>query len=289
MKTRKLEVAPGPGDGAVDSLGLMLRSVGKSRLLTATEEVELARRVERGDLAAKERMIEANLRLVVSIAARYQNLGVPFGDLIQEGTIGLIRAVEKFDHRRGFKFSTYATWWIRQAISRGIDDTSRTIRIPVHIGGQLKKIAHAERKLATRSSDEPTAEEIGALADLPAERVEELKGMTRQPVSLDKPFGDGSGEATLADLLPDPAADSAFEQAATAVEREALREALGDLPPRERRVIELMHGLWGEQPRTLVETARAVGMTPERTRRVEGDCLRRLASLLEPEMAQRAA
>ena len=154
---------------------------------------------------------------------------------------------------------------------------------------RAEKIAHAERKLATRSSDEPTAEEIGALADLPAERVEELKGMTRQPVSLDKPFGDGSGEATLADLLPDPAADSAFEQAATAVEREALREALGDLPPRERRVIELMHGLWGEQPRTLVETARAVGMTPERTRRVEGDCLRRLASLLEPEMAQRAA
>ena len=276
------ETAPDP---TVDSLQLFLDGIAKTRLLTAAEEMELAKRIERGDLDAKSRMTEANLRLVVSIAKRYRNQGLDFMELIQEGSIGLVRAVEKFDYRRGFKFSTYATWWIRQAISRALADKSRTIRIPIHINQVLQKLDGAQRKLEAVGDRDPTVEEIAAASgiDIDPEEAELIMAASRAPVSLDKPVG-GSGEddaAELGHLIPDEGAVSPFEAASAALDRSQLSRALENLSYRERRVVELRYGLFGEQPRTLDDVGRMFGLTRERARQIEEHAVRKLGSLAE--------
>ena len=275
------ELAPDP---TLDSLQLFLDGIAKTRLLTAAEEVVLAKAVERGDLPAKERMVQANLRLVVSIAKRYRNQGLPFMDLIQEGSIGLVRAVEKFDYRKGFKFSTYATWWVRQAISRAIADKSRTIRIPIHINQTLQKLDGAQRRLQAVGEGEPSVEEIVAAAnvDVDVDEADFLLRASRAPVSLDKPVGGGEDDAAeLGHLIPDADAESPFDAAASSVISSRLAEALENLSYRERRVVELRHGLFGERPRTLDEVGRMFSLTRERTRQVEEHALRKLGSLAE--------
>jgi RNA polymerase primary sigma factor len=266
----------------------LLHGIGRTNLLTAAEELELARRIERGDLQAKERMTTANLRLVVSIAKRYRNLGLPFTDLIQEGTIGLIRAVEKFDYRKGFKFSTYATWWIRQAIARGLDEKSRTVRIPVHIADQMKKVARAEQRLSLALGRGPDVDELAQATGLTHDEVENARQYGQAPVSLEKPLGE-DGDAALGDLIPDDEAVSPIELVAEELSHGALRQALESLPYRDRRIVELRHGLWGEQPHTLDEVARAFGLTRERIRQLETSALRRLAMLPEAEALRGAA
>ena len=281
---------PAPAaDPTFDSLQLLLDGIAKTRLLTADEEIELAKRIERGDLAAKERMIEANLRLVVSIAKRYRNQGLPFLDLIQEGSIGLVRAVEKFDYRKGFKFSTYATWWIRQAISRGMADKARTIRIPIHIDNVLKKLDGAQRKLESGGDREPSIDEIAAMAGVDPEEADLLIRASQSPVSLDKPVGDDSDAAQLGDLIPDEAADSPFDAAVETLKHDRLREALENLSYRERRIIELRWGLGGEQERRLDEVARMFGITRERARQVEEGAIRKLGSLAETQALREVA
>jgi RNA polymerase primary sigma factor len=268
----------------LDSLQLFLDGIAKTKLLTAPEEIHLAKRVERGDLAAKDRMVQANLRLVVSIAKRYRNQGLDFMELIQEGSIGLVRAVEKFDFRKGFKFSTYATWWIRQAISRAIADKSRTIRIPIHINQTLQKLDGAQRRLESVGDRVPSIEEITAAAnvDIEPDEAEFLLRASRAPVSLDKPVGGGEEDAAeLGHLIPDANAESPFESAMESLTRSRLGEALENLSYRERRIVELRHGLFGEHPRTLDEVGRMFGLTRERTRQVEEHALRKLASLAE--------
>ena len=235
-----------------DSLQLFLKDIGKVRLLTAQEEVDLAKRIERGDLDAKQKMVESNLRLVVSIAKNYRNQGLPFLDLIQEGTLGLVRAAEKFDYRKGFKFSTYATWWIRQAIARALADKARTIRIPVHVVEKLNKIGRAERKLVTELGREPTADEIAEVTGIDPEEVDSIKRSAQAPVSLEKPVGDEE-ESEFGQFIADERAESPYERAAEILTKEALREALENLSYRERRVLELRYGLGGEHPRTLDE------------------------------------
>src|SRR6202034_195957 len=254
-------------DMTTDSLQLFLKDIGKARLLTAREEVDLAKRIWRGDQEAKQQMVESNLRLVVSIAKNYRNQGLPFLDLIQEGTLGLVRAAEKFDYRKGFKFSTYATWWIRQAIARALADKARTIRIPVHVVEKLNKIGRAERKLVTELGREPTAEEIAEVTGIEPEEVESIKRSAQAPVSLEKPVGDG--------------AESPYERAAEILTKEALREALENLSYRERRVLELRYGLGGEHPRTLDEVGRTFNVTRERIRQIENQSLKKLQSLAE--------
>ena len=271
-------------DPTLDSLQLFLDGIAKTKLLTAPEEIHLAKRVERGDLAAKDRMVQANLRLVVSIAKRYRNQGLDFMELIQEGSIGLVRAVEKFDFRKGFKFSTYATWWIRQAISRAIADKSRTIRIPIHINQTLQKLDGAQRRLESVGDRVPSIEEITAAAnvDIEPDEAEFLLRASRAPVSLDKPVGGGEEDAAeLGHLIPDANAESPFESAMESLTRSRLGEALENLSYRERRIVELRHGLFGEHPRTLDEVGRMFGLTRERTRQVEEHALRKLASLAE--------
>jgi RNA polymerase primary sigma factor len=268
-------------DPALDSLQQFLDGIAKTRLLTAEEEIELARRIERGDLAAKQRMIEANLRLVVSIAKRYRNQGLPFLDLIQEGSIGLVRAVEKFDHRKGFKFSTYATWWIRQAISRGIADKGRTIRIPIHIDNVIKKLDRAQRSLEAAGDRDPTVEEIAAAAGVDPYEADLLRRASQAPVSLDKPVGDDSDAAQLGELIPDDEARSPFDVAHERLVRERLGEAMESLSYRERRVLELRYGLRGEQVRTLDQLARLFGVTRDRVRQIEDGAIRKLGSLSE--------
>ena len=229
------ETAPAAPDPTVDSLQLFLDGIAKTRLLTASEEMDLAKRIERGDLEAKDRMTEANLRLVVSIAKRYRNQGLDFMELIQEGSIGLVRAVEKFDYRKGFKFSTYATWWIRQAISRALADKSRTIRIPIHINQTLQKLDGAQRKLESIGDRDPTFEEIVAASgtDIDPDEAELIMTAARAPVSLDKPVGGGDEDAAeLGHLIPDHGAVSPFEAAAEALERSRLAQALENLVPR---------------------------------------------------------
>jgi RNA polymerase primary sigma factor len=281
-------VAPAP-DPTLDSLQLLLDGIAKTRLLTADEEVALAKRIERGDLAAKERMIEANLRLVVSIAKRYRNQGLPFLDLIQEGSIGLVRAVEKFDHRKGFKFSTYATWWIRQAISRAIADKSRTIRIPIHINNMLHKLDGAQRKLEAGGDRDVSIEEIAAVAGVDPEEADLIMRMSQAPVSLDKPVGDDTDAAEFGHLIPDAAAVSPFDAAVDRMTRDHLQEALANLSYRERRIVELRYGLGGEQPRTLDQVGHIFGLTRERTRQIEEYALRKLASLAEAQSLREVA
>ena len=267
-------------DMTTDSLQLFLKDIGKVRLLTAQEEVGLAKRIERGDLDAKQKMVESNLRLVVSIAKNYRNQGLPFLDLIQEGTLGLVRASEKFDYRRGFKFSTYATWWIRQAIARAVADKARTIRIPVHVVEKLNKIGRAERKVTSELGREPTAEEIAELTGIDSDEVESIKRSAQIPVSLEKPVGEEE-ESELVDFIADERAESPYGRAADILTQDALRRALDRLSYRERRVLELRYGLGGEQPRTLDEVGRTFNVTRERIRQIENHSFKKLHRLPE--------
>jgi RNA polymerase primary sigma factor len=262
-----------------DSLQLFLKQIGKVRLLTAREEVSLAKQIERGSVEAKQQMVEANLRLVVSIAKKYRNQGLPFLDLIQEGTIGLVRAVEKFDYRRGFKFSTYATWWIRQAVARSLADKSRTIRLPAHIVERLNKIARAQRHLASRLGREPTTEEIAELVPgIEPEEVESITRSARVPISLEKPVGDADG-VEFGQLLADEHAESPYDCAVDTLAKEALSSVMETLGDRERRVLELRFGLCGTPPQTLDEIGRTFSITRERVRQIEHMSLRKLQQL----------
>jgi RNA polymerase primary sigma factor len=265
---------------SLDSLRLYLREIGKVPLLTADQEVYLAKRVERGDLAAKTQMIEANLRLVVSIAKRHVGRGLSFLDLIQEGSLGLIRAVEKFDYRRGFKFGTYATWWIRQAVTRAVADKARTIRIPINMIERLNNVVHIQRQLVQRLGREPRPDEIAEELELTAEQVREILRMAQSPVSLEKPIGEEE-DARLGDFVEDELAESPLDVTAVSLRREDIDYALTTLPERERRVIELRFGLHGGQPRTLDEVGRTLGVTRERIRQIENTALKTLASLPE--------
>src|SRR5205085_5068 len=257
-------------EGTTDGLQLFLKGIGKVRLLSAQEEVDLAKRIWRGDLDAKQKMVESNLRLVVSIAKRYRNQGLPFLDLIQEGTLGLVRAAEKFDYRKGFKFSTYATWWIRQAIARALADKARTIRIPVHVVEKLNKIGRAERKLVTELGREPTPDEIADVTGIEPDEVDSIKRSAQAPVSLEKPVGDEE-ESEFGQFIADERAESPYDRAAEILTKEALREALENLSYRERRVLELRYGLGGEHPRTLDEVGRTFNVTRERIHCAVGD------------------
>jgi RNA polymerase primary sigma factor len=289
VTTEALEAPALAPDPTLDSLQQFLDGIAKTRLLTAAEEVALAKRIERGDLAAKERMIEANLRLVVSIAKRYRNQGLPFLDLIQEGSIGLVRAVEKFDHRKGFKFSTYATWWIRQAISRALSDKGRTIRIPIHIDNILKKLDGAQRRLQASGDREPSIEEVAAAAGVDPEEADLIMRAAQPLVSLDKPVGDDADAAQFGDLIEDDQAPSPFDLAAETLMQERLAEALENLSYRERRIIEMRYGLRNEQARTLDQVAKTFGLTRERTRQVEEAAIHKLSSLAEAQALRDAA
>jgi RNA polymerase primary sigma factor len=273
---------------SLDSLRLYLRSIGRVQLLTAEQEVALARRIERGDMLAKQRMIEANLRLVVSIAKSYLGRGLTFLDLIQEGSMGLIRAVEKFDYRRGYKFSTYATWWIRQAVTRAIADKGRTIRIPVHMVEKLNKVVHVERQLVQQLGREPTSEEIAAELETNVREVRDVLRMAQQPVSLEKPIGEEE-ESELGDFVEDQTAESPFELASERLRRENLRRALAALPEREREVIEMRFGLTGERPYTLEEVGKAFNVTRERIRQIENHTLKKLEALPEAQRLRDAS
>ena len=276
-KGPKLDLSVEP---SLDSLRLYLREIGKVPLLTADQEVYLAKRIERGDMLAKTQMIEANLRLVVSIAKSYLGRGLSFLDLIQEGSLGLIRAVEKFDYRKGYKFSTYATWWIRQAVTRAIADKARTIRIPVHMVEKLNKVVHIERQLVQRLGREPLPEEITEELEIDVDEVREILRMSQLPISLEKPIGEEE-DSSLGDFVPDEAAESPFDTASLSLRREDVEVALSALPERERRVIELRYGLDGSQPCTLEEVGQAFGVTRERIRQIENNTLKKLESLPE--------
>jgi RNA polymerase primary sigma factor len=273
---------------SLDSLRLYLRSIGRVGLLTAEQEVGLAKRIERGDMAAKQHMIEANLRLVVSIAKGYLGRGLTFLDLIQEGSLGLIRAVEKFDYRRGYKFSTYATWWIRQAVTRAIADKARTIRIPVHMVEKLNKVVHVERQLVQDLGREPTPDEIAKELECTAREVKDILRMSQLPISLEKPIGEEE-DSELGDFVQDETAESPFELAVENLRRENVRKALDALPAREREVIEMRFGLKGHQARTLEEVGRAFGVTRERIRQIENNTLKKLESLPEAQRLKDAS
>jgi RNA polymerase primary sigma factor len=274
-----------PTDGTVsaaraptDALQAFLKNIGKVDLLTAAQEVELAKRIERGAHGAQQQMVEANLRLVVSIAKRYRNQGLPFLDLIQEGTFGLVRAAEKFDYRKGFKFSTYATWWIRQAVARALADKARTIRMPVHIVERLNRINASDRRLRGELGRDPTPAEIGADVDLDVDEVERIMRTAQAPISLERPTGD-EGETELGHLLPDESARLPEDEVETAFRVSALSECLATLSFRERRVLELRYGLNGELPSTLEEIGKVFEVTRERIRQIENQSLRKLRGL----------
>ena len=264
-----------PREVTTDSLQLFLKDIGKVDLLTAAQEVELAKRIERGEHRAKQEMVEANLRLVVSIAKKYRNQGLPFLDLIQEGTIGLVRAAEKFDHRKGFKFSTYATWWIRQAVARALADKARTIRMPVHIVEKLNKIVRSERKLRAELGREPSSFEIGLDVELSPDEVEQIQRSSQAPLSLEKPVG-GEDNSELGHFLSDESEPLPDEVVEVELRKETLREILAMLSIRERRVLELRYGLNGEHPRTLEEIAPTFNVSRERIRQIEKASLTRL-------------
>jgi RNA polymerase primary sigma factor len=287
VETSRREAAHQEADATVDSLQLLLREAGRYRLLTPAEEIELAKRIEKGDLAAKDRMINSNLRLVVSNARRYQGQGLALGDLIQEGMLGLIRAVEKFDWRKGFRFSTYATLWIRQAIQRGLENTSRTIRLPVHVAQRSRKVGRIERELTTKLGHEPTDEEIAAVADLPLAEVIEIRKAERAVVSLDKPVGD-DGDTSLGDLitLETPSVEDEVQETITS---ETLLEAIAALPEAERQVIEMRFGAGDEEPQTLSQAGKRLGVSTERARQLEERALRRLSGRPEVQALRIAA
>ena len=276
-KKQELDLTVEP---SLDSLRLYLRSIGTVDLLTADQEVELAKRIERGDMAAKRHMVEANLRLVVSIAKSYLGRGLSFLDLIQEGSLGLIRAVEKFDYRRGYKFSTYATWWIRQAVTRALADKSRTIRIPVHMVEKLNRVVHVERSLVQRLGREPEPAEIAAELGWTTRDVREVLRVSQMPVSLEKPVGD-EDDSELGDFVADEQTESPFETASDNLQREDVKRALAALPGRDREVLELRYGLNGRQPMTLEEVGAAFGVTRERIRQIENNTLKRLKAMPE--------
>jgi len=273
---------------SLDSLRLYLRSIGRVPLLSAEEEVALAKRIERGDVAAKQHMVEANLRLVVSIAKGYVGRGLTLLDLIQEGSLGLIRAVEKFDYRRGYKFSTYATWWIRQAVTRSLADKGRTIRIPVHMVERLNKLIHAERRLIQQFGREPTAAELAKELECSERDVRDVMRITQQPVSLEKPVGE-EDDSALADFVEDVSSASPFEIASEALRRENVVRVLECLPRREREVIEMRYGIVGGRARTLEEVGRAFNITRERVRQIENRTLKKLQTLPEAQRLREAS
>jgi RNA polymerase primary sigma factor len=273
---------------SLDSLRLYLRSIGRVDLLTADEEIELAKRIERGDMAAKRHMVEANLRLVVSIAKGYLGRGLSFLDLIQEGSLGLIRAVEKFDYRRGYKFSTYATWWIRQAVTRAIADKARTIRIPVHMVEKLNRVTHVERQLVQRMGREPEPAEIAAELKITVREVRDTLRVAQMPISLERPVGDEE-ESELGDFVADDQTQQPFDTATERLQREDIQRALDALPERERQVIELRYGLRGHEPLTLEEVGRAFGVTRERIRQIENNTLKKLKQLPEAQRLRERA
>jgi RNA polymerase primary sigma factor len=270
--TARLRVAP-PERGSEDAVRTYLRTIGRVRLLTREDEVRLAKRIEQNDMSAKNALIEANLRLVVSIAKRYTGRGLTLLDLIQEGNLGLIRAVEKFDWRRGFKFSTYATWWIRQAITRALADQSRTIRIPVHMVERMNRVARARRALIQKNGRDPSVEEIGELVEMPAKKVEEILKLGQEPVSLEAPVGSEEGDASLGDFIEDEAVDRPLEIVSNQIRDADLQRVLDSLQWRERRVIELRYGLGGDPPMTLEDIGAQVGVTRERVRQIEAKTL----------------
>jgi RNA polymerase primary sigma factor len=273
---------------SLDSLRLYLRSIGRVPLLNAEEEVALAKRIERGDIAAKQHMVEANLRLVVSIAKGYVGRGLTLLDLIQEGSLGLIRAVEKFDYRRGYKFSTYATWWIRQAVTRSLADKGRTIRIPVHMVERLNKLIHAERRLIQQLGREPSPVELAAELECPVREVRDIMRITQQPISLEKPVGE-EDDSALADFVEDVSAESPFEIASDALRRESVLRVLSSLPRREREVIEMRYGIVGGRSRTLEEVGRAFNITRERVRQIENRTLKKLQTLPQAQELREAS
>jgi RNA polymerase primary sigma factor len=276
-KKQELDLTVEP---SLDSLRLYLRSIGAVDLLTAGQEVDLAKRFERGDIDAKRHMVEANLRLVVSIAKSYLGRGLSLLDLIQEGSLGLIRAVEKFDYRRGYKFSTYATWWIRQAVTRALADKSRTIRIPVHMVEKLNRVVHVERNLVQRLGREPEPHEIGKELGWTAREVREVLRVSQMPVSLEKPVGD-EDDSELGDFVADDNVASPFETASDNLQRQDVQRALAVLPRRDREVLELRYGLNGRKPMTLEEVGESFGVTRERIRQIENNTLKRLKALPE--------
>jgi RNA polymerase primary sigma factor len=264
------------GESVEDAVRLYLRNIGRVRLLTKDDEVRLAKRIEQNDMSAKNALVEANLRLVVSIAKRYSKRGLTLLDLIQEGNLGLIRAVEKFDWRRGYKFSTYATWWIRQAITRALADQSRTIRIPVHMVERMNRVHRVRRDLIQRIGCEPSVQEIAARIEMTADQVEEILSLGHEPVSLEAPVGSEEGDAQLADFIADASDDRPPEVVARRLRDADLQQALESLPWRERRVLELRYGLGSEGPMTLEDIGLKVGVTRERVRQIEARTLLRL-------------
>jgi RNA polymerase primary sigma factor len=268
------EASPETPEVAADAVRAYLKEIATVSLLSAADEVRLAKLIEKGDQRAKDALIEANLRLVVSIAKRYSGRGLTLLDLIQEGNMGLIRAVEKFDWRKGFKFSTYATWWIRQAISRAIIDQGRTIRIPVHMADVMNKVSMTRRRLSQDLGRDPSAAEIAEELRLPVGRVEEVQRLTRETISLEAPIGEN--EAALGDFIEDEEADRPEEIAAESMMKRDLRQVLNSIGERERRILELRYGLYGTEPMTLEEVGKALGVTRERVRQMELKTLRRL-------------
>jgi len=262
------------GGASTDSVRTYLKEIGGVSLLSAKDEVRLAKLIEKGDQDAKNALIEANLRLVVSVAKRYMGRGLNLLDLIQEGNLGLIRAVEKFDYRKGFKFSTYATWWIRQAVSRAIADQARTIRIPVHMVDAINRVTRTQRAMVQELGREPTSAELGNELDLPPARVEELLKLARETVSLEAPMGDT--DASLADFIEDDPSRQPEAIASEKIMKEDLAQTLAGLPERERRIIELRYGLTGHEPMTLEQVGQTFGVTRERIRQMEIKTLRRL-------------
>ena len=275
--TAGVPVSP-PEQGAEDAVRMYLRSIGRVPLITREDEVRLAKRIEQNDMSAKNALIEANLRLVVSIAKRYSGRGLTLLDLIQEGNLGLIRAVEKFDWRRGFKFSTYATWWIRQAITRALADQSRTIRIPVHMVERMNRVARAKRSLMQQNNREPSFEEIAELVEMTPRKVEEILKLGQEPVSLEAPVGGEEGDASLGDFISDDVGDRPLEVVANRIRDADLQQVLDSLPWRERRVIELRYGLGDKGPMTLEDIGHEVGVTRERVRQIESKTLAMLKS-----------
>ncbi|MFN8123151.1 MAG: RNA polymerase sigma factor RpoD [Thermoleophilia bacterium] len=263
-----------------DPVRMYLREIGKVPLLTAAEEVSLAKRIERNDPTARAALIEANLRLVVSVAKRYAGRGMAFLDLIQEGNLGLMRAVEKFDYRRGYKFSTYATWWIRQAITRAIADQARTIRVPVHMVETINRLARVQRQLLQDLGREPTVEELAVEMEVTPQRIREIQKIAQEPVSLETPVGEDD-DSDLGDLIEDDGVAGPAEEVSRTLRREGLWDVLGQLSERERKVLELRFGLRGEEPRTLEEVGQRFGVTRERIRQIEAKTLTKLQTYRE--------